>query len=113
MIYIVGTQITVGQAAKVANKTQSVKEMLNQRSYTPPTSSPFKPGNTYHLIYIRRVPNSNMIDYMFENASSGEQIVQSFSNTNEADMFIAQLKNSVVELMQLREEMQKSVDGGI
>lgn len=106
MIYIVGTEFTIGQSARPAiNKTQSIQEMLSQQNRLVKSNydSKFKSNHTYKLVYIKK--NGTEFNYTFEDLHTKDVIIQPFNSTTEADNYIARLSNATQELTHLRNQI--------
>ena len=94
MHYILNTDIQIPKEnSRPPIGGPTIPSEQNRRMVKTVNRRKLKPGIMYTLTYIKK--NDTGVDYTFK-GSDGDVIVETFRNCEEADMFIAGLKNETL-----------------
>ena len=94
MHYILNTEIQIpNENSRPPIGGPTIPSQQNRRTVKNVNRRKLKPGIVYSLSYIKK--NDTAVDYTFK-GSDGGVIVETFRNCEEADMFIAGLKNETL-----------------
>ena len=94
MHYILNTDIQIPtDNSRPSTVGPTIPSQQNKRVVRNINRKNLKPGILYTLTYIKK--NDTGVDYTFK-GSDGDVIVETFRNCEEADMFIAGLKNETL-----------------
>ena len=89
MLFIVNTKFLVGSSTQSRSNSVHEKLIMNSLSSRVQDSCPLDVGKTYRIIQI--APKNYKLLYIFEDIHTKDVVEVSFSNTSEADDFIANL----------------------
>ena len=94
MHYILNTNIQIPtENSRPSMGGPTIPSQQNKRVVRNINRKNLKPGILYTLTYMKK--NDTGVDYTFK-GSDGDVIVETFRNCEEADMFIAGLKNETL-----------------
>ena len=94
MHYILNTDIQIPKEnSRPPIGGPTIPSQQNKRTIQIVNRRKLKPGIMYTLTYIKK--NDTGVDYTFK-GSDGDVIVETFRNCDEADIFIAGLKNESI-----------------